>query len=141
MKKLSQMNFEEGANAIGTLSMAFADILDNEKIDNIINNTFDWNSFVKKGKDGKLEPDYPIIIRAITKGGAKILTRIIGVLLKENFQSVVEIISIFTEKSEEEVKKISILEITKIMKEIFKDEDLIKLFTSVQLEKQSEVAE
>ncbi|MEG1942124.1 MAG: hypothetical protein RR191_06740 [Cetobacterium sp.] len=141
MKKLSQMNFEEGANAIGTLSMAFADILDNEKVDNIINNTFDWNSFIKKGESGKPEPDYPTIIKTITKGGAKILTRVLGVLLKENFKSVVEIVSIFTEKSEEEVKKMNVLEVTKIIKEIFQDEDLIKLFTSVQLEKQLEATE
>lgn len=141
MKKLSQMNFEEGAMAVGTISMAFANILDNEKVENIINETFDWGSFVKTNENGKTEADYQKIINSITKGGAKIITRLIGVLLKENFNDVAEIVSIFTEKSIEEVKKMNTFEVIKNMKEIFKDEDLIKLFTSVQKEKQSEVVE
>ncbi|MEG0282589.1 MAG: hypothetical protein RR664_06390 [Clostridia bacterium] len=141
MKKLSQMNFEEGALAVGTLSMSFANILENEKIDALIKETLDFESFIKKDEHGNCEADYKQILKMIASGGAKILTRILGLLLKENFKDVVEIVSLFSEQTAEEVRKMNVIEVTKILKEIFKDEDLIILFTSVQKEKNLDITE
>lgn len=141
MKKLSQMNFEEGALAVGTLSMSFANILENEKIDALIKETLDFESFIKKDEHGNSDADYKQILKMIASGGAKILTRILGLLLKENFKDVVEIVSLFSEQTAEEVRKMNVIEVTKILKEIFKDEDLIILFTSVQKEKNLDITE
>lgn len=141
MKKLSEMELEQGANAIGSLAIIFADVLENEKIEKCINDTLDWEGFTNTDKNGKTIPNMGVIIKSIVKGGAKTITRMIGVILKEKLNSAIEIVAIFTEKTENEIKKMNILEIAKILKDIFKDEELIKLFISVQEEKKSEQTE
>ena len=132
MKKLSQMNLKEGLVATGILSLAISNIMEDKTINGIVSNV-KWNEFTTKNKEGNLIVNNNEIKRFFLTKGLTFITKMYGLLAVNYQKDLFDILSVFTEKNVEEVEKMSPLETIKTFKEIFNDEDFLKLFSTVQV--------
>lgn len=117
--KLSQLNTDQAANVLCELTPYISNILGDKNLLDTLKE--------KIGKENKS-------IAELYAYGARKISMIIPILLKEHRSDVFEILSVLNEKNAEEIEKQSILKTIEQIKELLQDKDLINFFKSWQQE-------
>ena len=121
--KISEMTNEQAADVLVRIATPFANICDDEQIQEIIK------------KYSEIEEGTPIV-----KVIAKIMPEAVACAFKKHKNDLFEVVGALTLQGKDKVAKMNFLETIKVIKEALTDEELTSFFTSfrVQTEKTEE---